>query len=41
MDLGMSLRESSYAATAGCNMQLLPSGSQPWTNITIDVHMHF
>ena len=41
MDLGMILRECSYAATAGYNVQLLSSGSQPWTNITIDVHMHF
>ena len=41
MDLGMILRESSYAATAGCNMRLLSFGSQPWTNIAIDVHMHF
>ena len=41
MDLGMILRESSYVATAGYNMQLLSSESQPWTNITVDVHMHF
>ena len=35
MDLEMILRVTSHAATAGCNMQLLSSGSQHWIAIYI------